>query len=236
MAEPVSSLTTSEEPSASFFGLGPEPLAALADGFELLSLSFSFPSQSLARALVDGSFREDLEACLKELGVSDAPDLEIGDDPAELLNAMRREYSRLYHSPGKLAVIYPYESAFLFVRRGKGSPTLLANRITGEVEAAMARAGCLPKTACREAVDSVWQECDAMRHMLTQALACLLAPVEEGTVRADWWLARAEAFFNEHIASWVPAFMDATMEQARLPVYRSLAEIGNRFLRSSSVV
>lgn len=217
--------------STSFQEFSPVKLEALADGFELLSLAFSFPTLELSEALTSGSFQADLACCLDELEISTPTRIECAGDSQDLYASMRREYSRLYHSPGKLAVLYLYESAFLFSeRRGEGFPVLISNPITINVERHMAAAGALPKTARREPVDSVFEECAFMSHLFTQALSNTFLDTEEGTCNARQWIHAAHEFYCQHIETWLPMFMDRTIELSRSVVYRQLAESGKAIL------
>lgn len=214
-----------------FGELSPMALAALADGFELLSVSFAFPVKELAEALTSGAFQSDADTCLKELGAGGAPEFVVANDEKQLFASMKKEFSRLYHSPGRLSILYLYESAFLFVERGtEGYPTLFANPITNSVETIMKEAAFLPETAHREPVDSIWQECDLMRHLLTQALARRLSKEEKGDTEVLYWLSRAELFGREHVATWMADFMRATIECAQIPAYRYFAQIGQRII------
>jgi TorA maturation chaperone TorD len=140
-----------------------------------------------------------------------------------LASELRKEYSRLFLSPGRLAVIYPYESAFRFVEGGgKGFPTLFANPITNDVEKRMRAADALPEDTRKVPVDSIHRELDFLRVLLTNAAACLHAERPED---ARQWLELAEAFRADHIETWVPSFMRRTAAEARHPVYRGLAEV-----------
>jgi TorA maturation chaperone TorD len=215
--------------------LGPslERLEALADTFELLACAFSFPSLALAEALSTGSFKADLNACLRALDILAPAGIGCHENQQELYASMKREYSRLYLSPGRLAVIYPYESAFLFIERGgEGFPTLIANPTTAAVERAMRAVDLLPETARKEPADSIYAECDFMKQLYTGVYVNLLAAAEdpqsteraECVERAKQWLTLANEFRAQHINAWLPQFMEQTARHARIPVYRQLAE------------
>lgn len=220
--------TCAVQPRMSF----PQELDALADTFELLSFAFAFPTESLAQALVEGSFQADLNDCLAELGISEQFSLEDSANAQELFESMRQEYSRLYLSPGKLVVIYPYESAFIFKKNNiDGFPTLINSPTTIAVEKAMAQAGALPQTARTEPVDSVWGECEFMRFLLTQALAYNLNEASlENSQDSNDWLVAAQAFFSEHMVQWLPDFMSMTAEHSRSAFYRNLAQAAEAVL------
>lgn len=206
-----------------------EKLEALADVFELLSIAFSYPTPELTEALVSDNFQADLAACLEELGLLQKETLKLDPDetPESLLASMKREYSRLFLSPGKLAIIYPYESAFLFVMRGgKGMPTLMCNPLTANVEQFMVAAQALPKTYRTEPVDSVYAELDFLRHLYTTALATERSGAEESSVASAQWIDKANEFRQAHVHTWMPEFMKKTHALSRIQIYRQLAEIG----------
>ncbi|HBT94628.1 MAG TPA: hypothetical protein DEB24_00200 [Coriobacteriia bacterium] len=211
-----------------------ETLAANADISELFSAAFSFPSPELAEALYSGNFQADLMDCLGELGIVIDSELRsritacrVEQDREGLHESMRREYTRLYLTPGKYAIIHPYEGAFEFVAGGgKGSPTLFINPTAIAVETLMKRADALPENSRTEPVDSIFTELDFLRILYTRALACRNSGVEKGDGVAESWLDFAERFRAEHIDNWLHGFMSATIEQTRLDVYRWLAEVG----------
>jgi TorA maturation chaperone TorD len=213
--------------------LSGDKLGALADICELLAISFSFPSSELTEAISSGNFQADLIACLEELGVSLDPELlsrmtqgETSPQSAQGLHeSMRKEYSRLYLSPGTLAIIYPYEGAFRYVAGGgKGSPTLFINPTALDVERYMRRADALPDNANTEPVDSIFSELDFLRLLYTTALINASSEISRGDELSRQWLEFAEEFRVQHIDTWLEQFMRETIRLSRIEVYRWLAE------------
>ncbi|MEG0071829.1 MAG: molecular chaperone TorD family protein [Raoultibacter sp.] len=196
---------------------------ALADLFELLSLAFAFPSCELAGGLSSGAYQNDFSACLNELGCRGKFEFaQINDDAEELFVQMRREYSRLYLSPGELSVIYRYESAFVFAEKGgEGLPTLFVNPLVRDIEDQMREAGVLPQDYRQEPVDSVQNEFNFLHILYTFAAASLRAGEADD---AKGWLLWAEEFRRTHINTWVPSFLARTVELSRIEAYRVVAQ------------
>jgi len=207
-------------------------IIATADLFELLSLAFSFPTSALAEGIVSGTYWEDFKTCLSELNWSTSIDVPVFTTSSDALyQDMRKEYSRLYLSPGRLAVIYPYESAFLFAKTGrKGFPTLFVNPITLDVERQMREAGALPEDNRKEPVDSVGKECDFLRIIYTLAVA---AEHEGDCTQAACWIKQAETFRREHIDLWLPSFLEMTREKSRSSAYCMLAQMALEGLQAT---
>jgi TorA maturation chaperone TorD len=200
-------------------------IAAKADVAELISAAFKFPTQDLACALSTGTFASDWFACAKELNV-EPPQMAFTQENTTkelLLAAMKKEYSRLYLLPGHLTVIYPYESAFLFaLGEAKGLPTLFANPITVDVEGFMVDSCALPNDYRTEPVDRIDKEFGFLQKLFTAELVAL----NEGRLEdARLWNETARLFQEKHIVTWVPAFMNKTIEESRLQVYRDLANV-----------
>lgn len=200
-------------------------VATLADVFELLSAAFSFPTPELAEAICSGAFQSDISECLQELGIcNEVPSLDLTDahTPANLLAEMRKEYSRLFLSPGKLAIIYPYESAFKFVEKGTDEmPTLFITPTTVDVERFWKRAGDLPEDARKEPLDRIDKEFGFLCIAYTNEL---LALNETRAEDARLWAELARDFREKHIDSWVFAFMEQTAQKTRLKIYEGLAQ------------
>lgn len=220
---------------------------ACADMAELFSAAFSFPSLELTQALCSGAFTHDLLACLSELDASE-DQLQRAEvlsrefcvqnsqnDATSLLDKLKKEYSRLYLAPGKLVVIYPYESAFCFVERGgEGFPTLFVNPITIDVEAYLRRADALPDDYRKEPVDAIFRELDFLRLLYTHIAASLNEVASEGTETSDdvktrdnavLWIEQLRSFRTTHINNWVPRFLERTREETHHEIYSHLSEL-----------
>ena len=203
---------------------------ASADMCALLSIAFTFPDEVFAQALSKGAFKADLLGILDELEAGSATlhDVtqridQISGTNAPSFGEMRREYTRLYLSPSRTLLIYPYESAFLHVAEGKPDiPMLFIAKRTIEVEQWMRRLEALPETFNKEPVDSIWQELDFMRQLYASYANALHL---EDPDAAESWLLEVVDFREKHLDAWAPLFMQRTEEEARLPLYGTLAWI-----------
>lgn len=224
-----------------------EQAVACADMAELFSAAFSFPSLELAQALCTGAFMCDLYACLSEVGVTKthvqkaeflSKKLHSPSDAASLLVELKKEYSRLFLAPGKLVVIYPYESAFRFVERGgEGFPALFVNPITTDVEAYLRRADALPDDYRKEPVDAIFRELDFLRLLYTH-IAASLNEVANGNIEADGnarlWIEQLQSFKATHIDSWMPQFLERVKKETRHEVYAQLSDLALLSLENMS--
>jgi TorA maturation chaperone TorD len=226
-------------------GIQQRQAVACADLAELFSAAFSFPSFELAQALRAGAVAHDLCACLSELGVSEAclhkaEALGRGlspqnpqNDADSLLDELKREYFRLFLAPGKLVVVYPYESAFRFVAQGgEGPPALFVNPCTVDVEACLRRADALPADYRKEPVDAVFRELDFLRLLYTHIAASLNEAACDGRDAGDGtdagsnarlWAEQLQSFRTAHVDSWMPQFFERVKKETRHEVYARLA-------------
>ena len=221
-------------------------VVGLADLCELLAATFAFPANGdLANALTSGAYLADAAGCLADAGCpvaqaqNECRELEafVGRDAAGLAQDLRRGHSLLFLSPGSQGPVWPYEGAFRFAATGTAeAPSLFRSPVTLQVEKATGEAGLLPATARTEPVDSVWGELGFLSQLYgraAQAAAQALA-LAQGSAgnKAVSWAGRAAAFTREHVASWMPDFMEHTRcraEAGDLPYgaeYAALARFG----------
>lgn len=200
-----------------------EKTAALADFYELFGVAFGFPTLELAQALADGAFESDYNAIVGELGTSPAfPCADLGNVSVDrLFSELKREFSRMYLSPGWLRVIYPYESAFIFRKSDeKGMPAMIVTRAAADVEAFMRRAGILPEDYAREPVDRIDKELAVMSAAYVNQLAASGSGKEAVAKR---WASLACEFRTRHLDTWVSDFMRCTITASRCESYAVLA-------------
>lgn len=195
-------------------------LMGLADTCELVAASFAYPADGrLAAGLADGSYAIDARDCLADAGLN-AETIErglagvdklAGRDTAELADALKKGHSLLFLAPGSQVPVWPYEAAFRFVASGRsGAPSLFRSPIELDVERHMREAGVMPQNSRTEPPDSIWNELSFMAYLFVQALSALQA----GDVTASGaWVSRAQGFEREHLAAWVPAFMEKTAQE-----------------------
>lgn len=196
---------------------------ASADLCALLSAAFSFPTRKMAEGIADGSFMDDFTVCLEELDIRvSPPSLSVLHETESLFSEMKREYTRLYQTPGRHQVLYPYETAFRHMADGhEGIPTLFIAPLTLDVEHWMERFDALPENFRTEPVDHVATELDFLRLLYTSYANALL---QEETEAATAWLGEILNFHRQHVDSWIPEFMKATQAETRSPVYLALVE------------
>ena len=192
-----------------------------ADLCELLAAAFAFPSAELAGALADGDFRADARACLSDAGVGEDEVERVAarldgmgkaGSADELLALMRKGYSLLYLAPGAKVPVFPYESAFRHQAEGAdGSPALFRSPVTQDVERQMRAVGVMPPHARTEPADSVWNEFS----FLSFGFGSLAEALYGGDGAREAECRNMVAYFwDEHGSRWLPAFMDATIEQS----------------------
>jgi TorA maturation chaperone TorD len=227
-----------------------EQAIACADIAELLSAASSFPTLEFAQGLCSEAFTHDFLTCLFEAGVSDdhlqkaealGEKLHLRNDAATLLGELKKEYSRLFLAPGKLVVIYPYESAFCFVERGgEGFPSLFINPITADVEAYLRRADALFDDYRKEPADAVFRELDFLRLLYTHIAASLNESASEAGSSAEanngaeLWVEQLRSFKASHIDNWMPRFFRRVKEKTRHEAYAQLSELALLSLESIS--
>lgn len=201
-----------------------------ADMCELLAKMFSYPDESLASALADGSLTDDCVACLEDAGCASfevsAVHASLADSEGETLSEMRKEYTRLYLSPVNV-LVYPYESAFFHVEAGAaGKPILFRTPITLDVAHCMREAGVAPKNAQKEPCDSIFSEFSFLSYLYGNAAAAMQREDGDGEMQ---WCARTNGFLESHALRWMPSFMTKTTELSG-GVYRSFAQAALAFL------
>lgn len=219
--------------------LNARTLTGLADICELVAASFAYPADGrLAAALADGSYALDARGCLADAGLG-AEAIErglaeigklTGRNAAELADALKKGHSLLFLAPGSQVPVWPYEAAFRFVASGRsGAPSLFRSPIELDVECHMREAGVMPQNSRTEPPDSIWNEFSFMAYLFAQALSTLQA----GDMAAgDAWVVRAQDFEREHLAAWVPAFMEKATQEAASghhpfgAEYAALAQVG----------
>lgn len=205
----------------------------MSDLASLLSIAFRFPEdEELARALADGSFLDDWRASWQDAcGDVSADDKALIERSASAFaeagqDGLRKEFSRLFLTPGVDVPIWPYESAFRHRAMGApGVPSLFRSRITLDVEQQMSEAGVRFSRDRTEPADSVFVE--------LEFLAFLHANEAEAIRRAadaELWESRIASFAEDHVLMWLPAFMEDCVQQSRIEAYRCLAELGRRYL------
>lgn len=212
----------------------------MADLCELLTSAFNFPTQDLAKALSDGTFASDWNDAIEDAG-SGCKNVSVLCAPMKPcipeaeLPSMRREYSRMYLSPGTDVLIWPYETAFLHVERNLGGTiSLFRTPVTMDVERQMREAGVAAKNSRTEPVDSMFQEFEFLAFLyasLAQSLFDGPDCMDRGKdADAEIWRKRIRIFAETHMLVWMPSFMERTGDLTENPAYRKLSEAALAFL------
>ena len=235
---------------------------ACADIFELLSIAFAFPNETLAQALLDGSFDEDLRACLGELGLlascnghvddirlSVASGVEVmdgmdgthpieaevtsaDDDPATLLSTLRQEYTRLFLMPGKHALIFPYEAAFRHVAAGRDGIPTLF--IAKATKDVERRMKHFGVLPKTARTEPVDSIHQELEFMrfLYTGLAGALHLGDE--VNQETWQREIDDFRQSHVDLWLPELMQRVEEETRSPIFRALSQVAGAVLSATA--
>lgn len=205
----------------------------MSDMASLLAAAFRFPQDDeFACALADGSFLADWRA-----SIEDACDV-VSDDDKELIgrctsvfseakqDELRKEFSRLFLSPGVEVPVWPYESAFRHRAMGApGVPSLFRSRITLDVERQMEELGVRFSNDRSEPADSAFVELEFLAFLHAGEAEAIRSDADAGL-----WRSRISSFAEDHALMWLPAFMEDCVIQSRIGAYRCLAELGQRYL------
>lgn len=222
----------------------------MSDLSMLLVEAFSFPKdERLAAALLDGSFSCDWHASWKDattkLGSTKGGEKGNPPDPLTpelegvLLHAdvaeLRKEYSRLFLTPGVDVPIWLYESAFLHREAGlEDMPILFRSKITLDVEEKMADAGVRPEHLRTEPCDSCAMELRFLSYLFAmRGDAFSVASLNEAApneMALSEWKQRIDDFVGAHILKWLPAFFDQVDKKAERREYAVFAELGSAFV------
>ncbi|MDO4590766.1 MAG: molecular chaperone TorD family protein [Slackia sp.] len=208
----------------------------LSDMASLCSAAFAFPTPELAAALEDGAFLSDWRASLLDAcGVVSDADEELAVSCGEAFRAdsasyeaLRREYSRMYLTPGGHAPVWIYEGCFRHRASGAtGVPALFRSPIALSVSQAMHDAGVAFIDERREPCDSAFREFDFLAYLHAACAEALR--VGDGKALAAH-RERLRAFASGHALLWMPSFMDATRDNASTEPYGAFARLGKRYL------
>ena len=222
----------------------------MSDLAMLLAEAFRFPGDDrLAGALADGSFLSDWngswrDACGEEYSdsnrtpgagranVSDRPETAFAGVDCE---SLRREYSRMFLSPGSEVPVWMYESAYLHRESGRTeSPNLFLTRSTIDVERQMAEAGVRPEHLRTEPCDTCSTELEFVSFLYARWGESVMRVVENGgrsaVEAADVWRDRLNKFSSGHVLNWMPRFFESVKTASRIPEYSCLASLGIDFL------
>lgn len=210
---------------------------ATSDFYQLLSVSLQFPSEELAKAMSEGSYREDGISILEELSCSKVDILpvvegfnrlsETNGTAEQLFTQMRQEYTRLVNDP-KQPLIPIYESLFLYEPKENGEkPMLFLNQIAADVERCYKEAGA-NVTNQSEPADHMAIELEFMMFLYGNKGKMLKEQNQEGLAKINKLI---QHFENRHVGKWGFPFFERLEVQAAIEPYKVLAQLANVGLR-----
>jgi TorA maturation chaperone TorD len=141
----------------------------------------------------------------------------------ELLEDLAVEYARLFIGPGKH--ISPHES--VHHKRDDGRWGQLWGPSTAEVKKFIESTGLSYQSEYTGLPDHISVELEFMQQVtLAEGKAW-----EDGDKNlALTCLENEKKFIEEHLAGWIPEFCEKVVKEARLPFYRVMAELTQKFI------
>lgn len=161
---------------------------------------------------------------LEELGI-DLDDAFYTQSPDQLLEDLAIEYSGLFIGPGKF--ISPHESVHHI--RDDGDYGKLWGADTVAVKKFIQATGLTYQSEFGGMPDHISAELEFMQK-LEEAIA--QAQVNSAKELTANLVAIKQRFFTEHIAPWMPQFLDKVAAKATMAFYREFARLAGDFLAS----
>ena len=203
---------------------------------ELLALSFRYPEERLAEALVAGEWADAARELASVFGIALPADFGqvICDDAegaafpssAAAFKALRAEATRLLVGAPK-SVVPSYEGLWRAAEDGV-EPVHFVNPHTMDVERFMRSCGLGQPEGTNEPLDYIATELEFMQFLcLVEAgnASVADAAVAPGDYPGGSAAAAYEIFMKEHALAWIPAYAGAVRDEARLPFYRAAAQL-----------
>lgn len=192
--------------------------------FELLSLAFQYPGETVAAAISSGEYRgafnEALRACGLEGRVCDG--LAYGEvDAGELLRRLRIEHTRLFLGPVQI-VVSPYAGVWYANEIG-ATPLLYVNKESMSVERFMLQCGMRRPEGTNDPLDHIGTELEFLSY-LCLARAGVFA---EGSV--EYEAAQAipedayERFYSDRFIGWAKKFATSVLGTTDEPLFHAAA-------------
>lgn len=205
---------------------------SISDFYQLLSLSLRFPSEELAIAVLDGSYKQDGLNILEELSCDGEDLLQLGvaldklkettRNPAQLLSEMRREYTRLFDHPEQPSISI-YETTF--VNKGNEKPDeriLFLSSISSDVERCYQEAGIRLVNESSEPADHMAIELEFMMFLYKNKGRALQ---EKNTELIKKMEEQIQKFEKDHLTKWGYEFFNSMEAEARNAFYRIVAKL-----------
>lgn len=211
-----------------------ETLQALPTAWELAVLSFAYPTDELAQALLDGQWGEAAAEIAGQVGFALPDNFGAFEDDAadkygtadDLRHALSVEATKLFIGTVNPEVT-PYEGIW-YANEKDIQALLYVNPKAMAVERFMKACGLGRPEGTNEPLDHVATECELMEFLALRAFAPEALGDEDVIAEEKMPGGSAQAayteFFNEHVVTWVPTFCEAVKEKARIAFYRDAAE------------
>jgi TorA maturation chaperone TorD len=208
--------------------LNPQELAGAAKAraafYAFLSVHFTtLPDAPFVERMRSGDFTTMLEALVKDDSVE--PDIAtgaslmrayldntLGDEVAQLAEKLGVDRTRLYRGiTPEYGPPPPYQTVWTRSRAGQDVDIL-------QTLAGLYREmGLAPSPEATERLDYIGVELDFLRELALREAAAWESDKPE---TAATWVAAQQAFMNEHLGEWAPAFIEKALEWAKTDFYR----------------
>lgn len=205
---------------------------ATSDLYQLLSISLRLPTNELAEALLNCSYRQDGINILEELSCSQGDIAQVSEALGRLegtiaeitpfLIELRREYTRLFDDPKKPAINI-YETLFLHDPEDKQGVMLFMSPAALDAERCYKEAGVSLVKQSAEPADHMATELEFMMYLYAEKGKALQ---EENPEKVEKLEKQIHQFEELHLKKWCPAFFDTLENEARLAPYHALCQLG----------
>ncbi|MEX2162110.1 MAG: molecular chaperone TorD family protein [Anaerolineales bacterium] len=206
-------------------------LVARAILYRFLALAFQEPGEALMNSLTS-NLRQELMAAANHLDLATETN-ELSQTVGKLLASipsagwlvsdMRVEYTRLFVGPGMMPCP-PYESVF-DQNRPEADRGTVQGPCAKSMEDNLSAEGLVIDLGRVELADHVAIELEWMAYLLAQA-------VKTSPDSNMGQVSRADAFLNDHLATWLPEFGQKVVDNAKHPFFASLGEVLKAFIAS----
>ena len=199
---------------------------ACSNAFRVLALGLALPDEEIVDMAAQGVFESEMRDALAVLGIDDGvvtadESVQAADNARTMwtLDALRREYTRLFSAPGG-RVVPIWESAFLDPAGGANEfgPMLIRTPQAADAKRRYEAAGVT--LSSNESADHMRIECEFACYLL--AMSCRECDSE----RSEAWLEAFRGFSAAHLSKWFLSFCEKVARETRHPFYRELAEFG----------
>lgn len=218
-----------------------------SDFYQLMAIALRCPTKELAEGLLDGSFADDMAACMEGLGVTaDEADeaydqmcaavLKDSSEAEELFHRLRAEYTRLFLIPKK-EKIYIYESRFRYPKDADPKQySMFVSPCALHAEQVYKEAGVRVRKGLQEAPDHMATELEYFSYLyrkLAESLSQEKAEEKDGVSTETkqeklMWKLRIDTFWQQHLSKWYDDFFAEIQQKTQLETYRTLAVLGGK--------